>query len=92
MLQGGREEAITRRKRSARTLMPGPSTGSPRSPPRSSTGYAPQSFEGSAEMVSSHGLAQWSWHTASRHTGGTATVPYSFEGPTRSTATSFSNA
>jgi hypothetical protein len=90
MLQGGREEAVMQRERSARTLMPGPSTRSPWSPPRSSTGYAPRSFDGSAQTVSSHGLAQWSWHIESRRTGGTATVTCSFEGQTRSAATSFS--
>jgi hypothetical protein len=85
MLQGEREEAVMQRERSARTLMPGPSTRSPWSPPRSSTGYAPRSFDGSAQTVSSHGLAQWRWHMESRRT-----VTCSFEGQTRNAATSFS--
>ena len=55
-----------------------------------STGYAPRSFDGSAQTVGSNGLAQWSWHMESRGAGGTATVTCSFHGQTRSAATSFS--
>jgi hypothetical protein len=55
-----------------------------------STGYAPRSFDGSAQTVDSSGVVGWTWHMESRGTGGTATVTCSFEGQTRSATAGFS--